>query len=345
MTGNTRRAIRAAGLASAIMPALACAQTPEEFYKGRNITLQVGYAPGGGYDVYARFLSRSYGQHLPGKPNVVVQNVPGAGSLKLANQLYHSAPRDGSVIGAIGREQITAPLFKVKGAQFDATKINWLGTLDRSTSLCVTWHTTGVTKIEQLREKEIALGGTGPASLTVVLPTALRELMGYKVKIIAGYPGGNEVALALERGEVQGRCGWSYSSLMSTYPRWISEGKLNVLAAASSKRLPELPHVPTVLELAKDDRTKQILALIVAPEEMARPYLAPPEVPADRLAALRDGFSKLIQDESFVKEGRAMGLELDPVDWKEMTADIERLYATPAEVVNIGMRLIAGDKP
>jgi tripartite-type tricarboxylate transporter receptor subunit TctC len=345
MTGAIRYAICAAGLSVTFLPPLAHGQTPEEFYKGRNITLQVGYAPGGGYDVYARFLARSYGQHIPGNPNVIVQNVPGAGSLKLANQMYHSAPRDGSVIGAIGREQITAPLFKVKGAQFDATKINWLGTLDRSTSLCVTWHTTGVTKIEQLREREIALGGTGPASLTVVLPTALRELVGYKVKIIQGYPGGNEVALALERGEVQGRCGWSYSSLMSTYPQWINEGKLNVLAAASSKRLPELPNVPTVLELTSDERTRQILALIVAPEEMARPYLAPPDVPADRLAALRDGFSQMIRDATFIKEGRAMGLELDPGDWKEMTADIERLYATPVEVVNIGMRLIAGEKP
>ncbi len=187
------------------------------------------------------------------------------------------------------------------------------------------------------------MGATGPASLTVVLPTALRELLGYKLKIIAGYPGGNEVALALERGEVQGRCGWSYSSLMSTYPRWISEGKLNVLAAASSKRLPELPNVPTVLELASDVRSRQILTLIVAPEEMARPYLAPPDVPTDRLNALREGFSKLIRDPNFIKEGRAMGLELDPGDWKEMTEDIARLYRTPEEIESIGRRLIAGE--
>ncbi len=345
MASTRRHALYVAGLLAALAPGNAIGQSVEDFYKSRPITLQVGYAPGGGYDVYARFLSRSYGQYLPGKPNVVVQNVPGAGSLKLANQLYHSAPRDGSVIGAIGREQITAPLFKVKGAQFDATKINWLGTLDRSTSLCVTWHTTGVTENRQLLDKELVLGGTGPASLTVVLPTALRNLLGYKLKIIPGYPGGNEIALALERGEVQGRCGWSYSSLMSTYPSWISEGKLNVLAAASSKRLPELPNVPTVLELANDERTRQILSLIVAPEEMARPYLAPPDVPADRLSALREGFSKLIRDPRFIKEGRALGLELDPGDWKEMTEDVARLYRTPEEIVAIGRGLIAGEGP
>jgi tripartite-type tricarboxylate transporter receptor subunit TctC len=345
MASNISRALSAACLASAVAPASAVAQSAEEFYKSRTITLQVGYAPGGGYDVYARFFARSYGQHVPGRPNVVVQNVPGAGSLKLANQLYHSAPRDGSVIGAIGREQITAPLFKVKGAQFDATKINWLGTLDRSTSLCVTWHTTGVTDIQQLQKQELAFGGTGPASMTVVIATALRELMGYKLKIVAGYPGGNEVALALERGEVQGRCGWSYSSLMSTYPTWINEGKVNVIAVASSKRLPELPNVPTVIERTDNERTKQVLSLIVASEEMARPYLAPPGVPADRLAVLREGFSRLIEDAAFLKEGRALGLELDPGDWREMTHNIARLYQTPDEVVAIGRRMISAERP
>lgn len=320
------------------------AQTVAEFNGGKSITLQVGYPPGGGYDVYARVFAPFLGRHIPGNPFISIQNVPGAGSLKLANDLYNVAPRDGRVIGAIGREQVTAPLFSVAGARFDAKKMNWLGTLDRASSVCLAWHTTPFLSMEDALQQEMVVGGTGPASLTVVLPSALRELLGYKLKVVSGYPGGNEIALALERGEVHGRCGWSYASLMSTHPEWVREKKVRVLAAASRLRIPHLPDIPSVLELAKDEKDRQILALILAGEAMARPFVAPPGIPADRLAALRYAFTAASTDPQFVAEAQKLGLEIDPADWKEMTDNIEKLYATPPEVVEVGMNLIKNGK-
>lgn len=321
-------------------PADAVAETAEQFYRGKTITLQIGYAPGGGYDVYARHFAKHFGRHMPGRPSVITQNVPGAGSLKLANTLYNSAPRDGTVIGSIGREQVTAPLFGVEGTQFDAKKINWIGNLDSAASLCVAWHATPFRSIEQVREREMIVGGTGPASITVVLPTALNQVLGYKFKVISGFPGGNDITLALERGEVEGRCGWSYASIKSTQPAWITEKKIRFLAASAFKRLPELPEVPSVLELAQSEADRQVIALILAGQVMARPFVAPPEIPEERLAALRAAFSATVRDPQFLAEAEKQGLELDPMDWQEMTETITRLYDTPAPVVKAAMEAI-----
>jgi tripartite-type tricarboxylate transporter receptor subunit TctC len=334
----TRAWVRIAGSvvvlsAMASMPSPTFAETAEAFYRGKTVTLQIGYGPGGGYDVYARQLARHLGRFIPGEPTVVTQNVPGAGSLKLANAIYSTAPRDGTVIGAIGREQITAPLFKVPGAQFDATKISWLGNLDRAASLAVAWHTAPFATIADAHERAMAVGGTGPASTTVVLPTAMNQLLGYKFKVIAGYPGGGDITLALERGEVQGRFSWSYASIMSTRPDWVRDKKIRFLAASAFERLPEVPDVPTVMELAPREQDKQVLSLILAGDIMARPYLAPPELPPERLSALRDAFSATVRDPRFLAEARQQKLELDPMDWREMTETITRIYATPPAVV------------
>lgn len=186
----------------------------------------------------------------------------------------------------------------------------------------------------------MVFGGTGPASVTVVLPTALREVLGYKLKVVSGYPGGNEVSFALERGEIDGRCGWSYASLMSTHPEWHRDGLLRYLAAASRARIPALPDVPSVLELASDDRQRAILS----GEAMARPFLAPPGVPPERLAALRAAFYAAATDKEFVAQAQKIGLEIDAGDWREMTDNIEKLYATPAEVVGVATKLIKDGK-
>ena len=339
--GCARTAVLTFALSTlAATAAPAAAGDAEAFYRGRTITLQIGYAPGGGYDVYARQLARHYGRFIPGQPSVVTQNVPGAGSLKLANAIYGAAPRDGTVIGAIGREQITAPLFKVPGAQFDATKVNWIGNLDRAASLAVAWHAAPFATIADAREREMVVGGTGPASTTVVLPTAFNRLLGYKFKVIAGYPGGGDVTLALERGEVQGRFSWSYASIMSTRPDWIRDGKIRPLAASAFERLPEAPDVPTVIELAEREHDKQVIALILAGDVLARPFMAPPELPPERLSALRDAFSATVRDPQFLAEAKQQKLELDPMDWREMTDTIARIYATPASVVEATMTII-----
>lgn len=324
--------------------ATASAQGAEQFYRGKSVTLQVGYAPGGGYDTYARGFARHYGSQIPGKPTVVVQNVPGAGSLKLTNALYNSAPRDGSVIGSIGREQVTAPLFGVSGVQFDATKLNWLGNLDAAASLCVAWHTSPFKSIEDLKSSEMVVGGTGPASITVVLPTVLAHTLGYRFKVVAGYPGGNDINLALERGEVQGRCGWSYASIKTTQQKWLNDGKLRFLSISSFKRHKDLPGVPTVTELAKTDSHRQVLELVLAGQSMARPFVAPPDVPAERLQALRDAFAATVKDAAFLADAAKQNLELDPMGWAEMTEVVKRIYATPPDVVKAAIEAVARAK-
>jgi tripartite-type tricarboxylate transporter receptor subunit TctC len=323
--------LAASALLIAALPAPA--QSVEQFYSGKMITLQIGYGPGGGYDTYARHLARHLGKHVPGEPVIVPQNVPGAGSLKLTNALFNSAPRDGTVIGAIGREQVTAPLFGVKGAQFDATKFGWIGNLDSAASLCVAWHGSTFKSMEDVRQKEMVVGGTGPASITVVLPTVLNQILGYKFKVVAGYPGGNDITLALERGEVQGRCGWSYASLKGTQAQWLAENKLRFLTVSAFKRLKELPDVPSVVEFAKSDRDKQVLELVLAGQTMARPYVAPPRLPADRLKALREAFSATVRDPEFLRGAEKQNLDLDPMEWSEMSGLIARIYATPESVV------------
>jgi tripartite-type tricarboxylate transporter receptor subunit TctC len=340
-----RARLTTTGLIASILVAFSCinaasADTAEQFYHGKTITIEIGYAPGGGYDVYARELAKFYSRHLPGQPTVTTQNVPGAGSLKLANSIYSVAPRDGTVIGLIGREQITAPLFGVTGANFDATKINWIGNMDRAASLSVVWATSPIQTIADARKQEVTVGGTGPASTTVVLPTAFNKLMGYKFKVIAGYPGGGEITLALERGEVEGRFSWSYASLMSTRPDWVRDKKIRFIAASAFQRLPEMPDVPTVIELADGEQNKQVIGLILAGDVLARPFMAPPNLPPERLAELRDGFSATMRDAEFLAEAKQQKLDLDPMDWKEMTETINRIYATPAPVVKAAKEII-----
>jgi tripartite-type tricarboxylate transporter receptor subunit TctC len=327
-------------LVAAISLRPARAETAADFYRGKTITLQIGYVPGGGYDLYARQLARYYGLHVAGQPTVVTQNVPGAGSLKLANQIYNVAPRDGTTIGSIGREQVTAKLFGVPGVQFDATKMSWIGNMDQAASLCVVWSTNPIMTMADAREHEMAVGATGPASTTLTLPAALNQLLGYKFKIVSGYPGGGDITLALERGEVQGRCSWSYASIVGTHPDWIRDKKIRFLSVAADERLPELPDVPTIYELAPKDHDKQVLALIMASDTIARPFVAPPNVPAERLQALRDGFSATLRDPEFIAEAKKQDLELDPMDWKDMTRAIEKLYASPPSVVKTAPDII-----
>lgn len=309
------------------------AQSVAEFYRGKTVTLQIGYPPGGGYDIYARHLARFYGRHIPGEPNFVTQNVPGAGSLKLTNAIYNTAPKDGTVLGAIGREHVLSPLFGLAGVQFDATKMNWLGNMDSAASLCVAWHTSPIQKMEDLRTQELTVGGTGPGSTTVVLPTVLKHVLGLNFKVVSGYPGGSDLTVALERGEIQGRCAWSYASLKSTQAEMITSKKIRFLSVSTLKRLPELPDVPTVVELAKTETDRQIIELILASQLMARPIIAPPDLPVDRLTALRKGFSDAVRSKEFLAEAERLKLELDPMDADEITDVIKRIYATPKPVV------------
>jgi tripartite-type tricarboxylate transporter receptor subunit TctC len=312
--------------------ATAWAQTPADFYKGKNVELYVGYSVGGGYDVYARLIARHMGKHLPGHPTVLIKNMEGAGSLRLTNWLYNVGAKNGTVLATIGRGTGFDPLLGNKNAQFDGTKFNWIGSANNEVSICVSWHTTGVIKFEDLLSKELVVGGTSASADTDQFPKVMNHVLGTKMKVITGYPGGNEVGLAMERGEVSGRCGWSWSSVKSTRQKWLDEKKINILMQLSLDKHPDLPDVPLVTDLAKTDEQRQILRIIFARQVMGRPYVAPPGIPPDRVEALRQAFMDTMQDKEFLAEADKAQLEITPVPGAAVEKLVKELYATPPEV-------------
>ena len=330
-----RRSIPAAAFAITgiiIFVAVARAQSAAEFYRGKSIELDIGYSVGGGYDLYARLIARRLGQHVPGNPTVVPKNMEGAGSLRLANYLYAAAPRDGTVIGAISRGAAFDPLLNEQGARFDASKFSWIGSANNEVSVCVALTSSGISKFDDLFAKPLTIGSTGAGDDTYQFPALVNAVLGTKFKIITGYPGGNDVSLALERGEVQGRCGWSWSSIKTTRLNWVRNNRIIVLVQMSLSKHPDLPDVPLIMDLAKTDEQRQIFKMIFARQTMGRPYAAPPELPADRLAALRKAFMDTMTDKDFLDEAEQSKFEINPVSGQELEALVKEVYRTPPEV-------------
>jgi tripartite-type tricarboxylate transporter receptor subunit TctC len=312
---------------------LAHAQSPADFYKGKTVDILIGYSVGGGYDVYARMIARHLGKHIPGNPNVVPKNMEGAGSLRLANWLYNVAPKDGTALGTIGRGTGFDPLLGHKAAQFDGNKFTWIGSANDEVSVCVSWNKPGnVATFEELYTRQLTVGGTGAAADTDQFPRILNNVLGTKMKIVTGYPGGNDVNLALERGEVDGRCGWSWSSVQSTRGTWVRDKKINILVQLALQKHADLPNVPLVTDQAKTEEQRQILTLIFARQALGRPYLAPPGVPADRAAALRKAFIDTMADKEFLAETEKAQLEITPIAGEALQKLVNDVYQTPAAV-------------
>jgi tripartite-type tricarboxylate transporter receptor subunit TctC len=319
--------------AIATLPAaVAPAQGPAEFYKGKTVEVYVGFSVGGAYDAYARLLARHMGKHIPGNPTLVVRNMEGAGSLRLANWLYNVAPKDGTAFGTIARGTAFDPLLGRGGAQFEATKFSWIGSANDEVSICVAWHTTPVNTFEDLRTKEMIVGGTGGSADTDQFPRIVNGVLGAKMRVVTGYPGGNDIVLAMERGEVQGRCGWSWSSVKATHPTWVEEKKIKILLQLSLAKHPDLPDVPLIMDLAKTEEQKQILRLIFARQVMGRPFVGPPGIPADRLAALRKAFMDTMKDAEFLAEADRGQFEITPVSGEEIQKLVAEVFETPKEI-------------
>ena len=333
--------VLAAALVTALPGSMARAQSPADFYKGKTVEFYIGYSVGGGYDLYARTIARHIGKHIPGNPTVVPKNMEGAGSLRLANWLFRVGAKDGSVIGTIGRGTGFDPILGQQGAQFDGTKFTWLGSANNEVSVCVSWNaTSGIAKFEDLLNKEMTVGGTSSSADTDQFPRIMNGVLGTKMRIVSGYPGGNDVVLAMERGEVKGRCGWSWSSVMSTHRVWLDEKKMTVLAQLALQKHPDLPDVPLIIDLAKTDEQKQILKLIFARQVMGRPYLAPPGIPADRAAALRQAFMDTMTDKDFLADAEKAQLEITPVDGAGIQKLVTEVYQTPPEVAKKAAELL-----
>jgi tripartite-type tricarboxylate transporter receptor subunit TctC len=325
-------AILAVTFAAFLAPSAAPAQNRSDLFKGKTIELYIGYSAGGGYDIYARTLARHMGRFIPGNPAILTKNMPGAGSLVLANWLYNVAAKDGTAFGIIGRGTAFDPLLGSTKAQFDAAKFNWIGSMNDEVSVCVAWHTSGVTTLEQVERRELAVGGSGPAADTDQFPKVLNATLGTKFKMVTGYPGGNEVDLAMERGEVQGRCGWSWSSVVATHKSWIDEKKINVLVQLSLGKHPDLPHVPLIMDFARNEEQRQIFKLVFARQPMGRPFLAPPGIPAERVAVLRKAFMDTLNSREFLAEAQKMQLEINPVSGEAVQEIVQEVYRTPKPV-------------
>jgi tripartite-type tricarboxylate transporter receptor subunit TctC len=330
------RGLLARGLLATLMTghgAFCALAQPAQFYAGKTVEFQIGYPPGGGYDVYSRLVARFLGRHIPGKPRVVPMNMPGAGSLRLANWLYNVAPKDGLVIGAVSRGIAFDPLFNPGDSRYDATKFNWIGSSNNEVSVCVAWHTTGITSVQDLKERELIVGGTGAATDADQFPKILNGVLGTKIHVVTGYPGAVDINLAMERGEVGGRCGWSWSSIVSAAPELLKDKKLNVLVQLALKKHVDLPNVPLVIDLTDSPEQKQILRLMFARQVLGRPYVSPPGVPADRVSALRKAFVDTMQDPEFSAEAEKLKLEVDIVPGEEVQQLVSDIYKTPSEIV------------
>jgi tripartite-type tricarboxylate transporter receptor subunit TctC len=321
----------AAGLASCLHGA-ASADPIADFYKGRSISWILSAGVGGGYASYAQAFAPYFAAHIPGHPSIVIQNMPGGGGIRAMLYLSEVAPKDGTTIGLVHSSVPFAPLYGIKAAAFDPRAMNWIGSIDASTGICVAWHTSGIATWQDLLDKPFLVGGTGAGSQMETMPTMLNRLFGTKIKVISGYKGGNDIYLAMERGEIAGRCGGLISSIASTRPDWFAEKKVTVPVQIAATRNPLFPDAPAIMELAKDERTARILQLVLAPLQMDRPILAPPGTPADRVAALRRAFHETMNDPGFIAEAEKEHLEIGEVSSAQVAKILDDAFAMPPDI-------------
>jgi tripartite-type tricarboxylate transporter receptor subunit TctC len=331
-TIKTIGGILAAALISGAVASPAAADSVSDFYSGKRITLVIGYGTGGGYDQYARVLGHFYGDHVPGHPVIVPQNMPGAGSRAAANWLYNVAPKDGTAIATIGQNTPTDQALGAKGIQFDVRKFLWIGNMVVVNNTLATWHTSGIKTIDDAKAKAVPIGATGAASPSVLYPQVSNNLLGTKFKIISGYPGGGDINIAMEREEVAGRGSNSWASWKSTKAAWLRDKKVNILFQVGPKREPDLKDVPLWSELTDDPEKRQVLEVLSGDVAVGRPILAPPGLPADRAKALRAAFDATVKDPKFIAEANKQKMEISPMSGEELQAVVEKIVSVQPKV-------------
>jgi tripartite-type tricarboxylate transporter receptor subunit TctC len=328
-----RHLAAAAIVASCFAIASAQADPVAEFYTGRSITLIISTGAGGGLDANARLVARHMGKHIPGRPTIVARNMPGAGHIQATNFMFNQAPKDGSHIAAILPSFVLFQLIDGRGAQYDAQKFNWLGSSDVDNMNVYVWHTAPVKTVDDAKKTEILMGGTGAGSYTILFPTLMNSLLGTRFKTVAGYKSTNEIHLAMERGEVQGRAGNFFSSLKSQNADWLRDGKITLLAQIGEERDPEFSNVPLLQELTNDQQARQIIRLFSAEIAMGKAYLTTPDVPKDRLDALRRAFDATVKDSAFISEAKTAGIDVRPLKADAVERIATEILATPKALV------------
>jgi tripartite-type tricarboxylate transporter receptor subunit TctC len=328
--------------ALALVVSPAAAQSVEEFYRGKTITMSVGTSPGGDYDLRMRMVSRHIGKYIPGNPTVIATNMPGAGQMLVANWLASVAPKDGTVIVALSQNMAVNQATGASGVKYDVRQFNWIGNTTDSPNVINAWHTTGVKTIQDVMQRELVVGATGTASGSYLYPYALNQLVGTKFKIVTGYPGGNDINLAMERGEVGGRGSNSWASWKATRPQWLAEKKIVVLVQVGVKRNAELPDIPTMQDLAKNDLDKRVLTFISVDTAISRPLVTNGGVPRERVEALRRAFDATMKDAEFLAEAAQTKTDISPMTGDEAQKIAESTIATPADVLARANKLIEG---
>ena len=333
-------------LAGGLAVSAARADPVADFYRGKRLVVIVGSEAGGGYDANARLVARFLQRHVPGNPDIVVQNLVGAASVVAANHVYAQAPADGTMIAAVQRPVPFEPLFGNPGVQYEVRKINWLGSSATEIGVAVAWHTSPVARAEDLYTRELVVGGTGAGSDTELFAHALRNLLGMRLRLISGYAGMSPVILAMERGEIEGTVNWSYSDIPTVHPDWLAERKIRILLQLGLTRLPELPEVPTPLDLARGDEQREVWRILLAVKMLGRPFFVAPGVPGERVAALQAAFMAVMRDPGYLAEAHRQKREVSPISGPEMQALILRSYATPAAIKEIARTAVrAKDVP
>ena len=312
-----------------------------DFYHGRTLSLIIGTSSGNDYDFRARLLARHLGRHIPGEPTIVPQNMPGVGGVKAANYLASIAPHDGTTLHMIMSNMMSSEAIGAQGVQFDTRKFFWVGNTTSSPNVTVSWYKSGVTSIEQVKTRELIVGAPG-GTVGVVYATAMNRLLGTKFKIVTGYPGGNEVNLAMERGEIDGRASNSWASWKSTRPDWVKDKKINVLVQVGLQRAPDLADVPLLFELTNDPIERQVLTFLSADTAIARALVTAPDTPPERVAALRRAFDDTMRDPDFLAEADKAMLDIVPMSGADAQKIADSIVNTPPEVV-ARAKMLLGD--
>ncbi len=319
-------------LAYALLIGSAARADEVDAFRGKTITLYIGTGPGGGYDTYGRQVARHYGRFLPGAPGVVVQNMPGASSLVLTNFLYNKAPRDGTAVAVINQAMPMEQFLQTEGIAYDSNRFAWIGRASSAVETGIVWHTSPVKRIEDVFTRETIVGGTGPTSSTVFIPNLLNNLAGTRFKVISGFNGTNEIGLAMERGEVEGS-GTPLESLKSYRAYWMREGKIRVLVLWSAQREPELPDVPSIVELGRTEEARRILKFYAAADDIGRSLVAPPGMAAERIATLRRAFDATVRDPQFLEEATKAGLEIKPMSGEALQEMVSEVATFPQDLI------------
>ena len=340
-TNNRRRVYRFASSLVVLTSVLtggafldaASADPVEDFYRGKTITLSVGFSAGGGYDLHARILARHMGNYIPGNPKIIVKNVPGASGLVLISSLYNTLPKDGTEFATFDRAIPLEPLLDPQVARFDSLKMNWIGSTDSDASTCFAWHAAPVKTFADLLQKQLIVGASGSIGDAVAFPKLSNAVLGTKFRVISGYPGSTESLLAIERGEIEGFCSMGFSTIETQKPGWLRDKKINVLMQFALEKNPDHTDVPLVLDLAKTTKDREALELIVSPQLFTRPFAAPPGVPPERVAALRKAFNDTMASSEYRAEAATRGMHVQLVKGEEIERVLRHLYTIPKDTV------------